>query len=227
MDFSIKAFDTKTGIASAKAGCIAVGVFEGKQLSAAAKALDGAAALSAAVKSGDISGKAGSTLLLRNVNGVGAERVLLVGLGKEAPVSQKDFAAAMHAVAKTFASLGAVDAIVALPFDDVKGADVAWTINCAVQAARNHAYRFDDLKSKKDAKPDGVKKIVFALATADGETGKATIAASMALQGNAHPVRSTMFVCICCSVLVHPCTPYMPSIGSVWPQGLLSVSIVL
>lgn len=69
MDFSIKAFDTKNTIASAKAGCIAVAVFENKKLSQAAKALDQGGEITAALKSGDITGKPGSTLLLRGVGG--------------------------------------------------------------------------------------------------------------------------------------------------------------
>ena len=181
MDFSIKTFDTKSGVTAAKAGCIAVGVFEGKQLSAAAKALDTSGELSAAVKSGDITGKAGSSLLLRRVAGVAAERVVLIGLGKEAPVAQKDFATAMHALAKVFATIGATDGIVALPFDDVKDANVNWAVNCAVLALRSQAYRFDDLKSKKDPAPDGVKKITFAIGAADSDAVKSTIAASVAL----------------------------------------------
>jgi leucyl aminopeptidase len=64
MDFSIKAFDTKNTIARPKRR-IAVAVFENKKLSQAAKALDGAGAITAALKSGDITGKAGTTLLLR------------------------------------------------------------------------------------------------------------------------------------------------------------------
>ncbi|MES2303521.1 MAG: M17 family peptidase N-terminal domain-containing protein, partial [Pseudomonadota bacterium] len=43
----------------------------------AAQALDHQGEITAAVKSGDISGKAGSTLLIRSVTGVAAERVLL------------------------------------------------------------------------------------------------------------------------------------------------------
>jgi len=61
MDFSIKAFDTKNTIATAKAGVIAVAVFENKKLSQAAKALDGAGEITAALKSGDITGKTGTT----------------------------------------------------------------------------------------------------------------------------------------------------------------------
>ena len=60
MDFSIKAFDTKSTLGTAKSGCIAVAVFENKKLSPAAKSLDSKGAISAALKSGDISGKPGS-----------------------------------------------------------------------------------------------------------------------------------------------------------------------
>ena len=64
MDFSIKAFNTKNAIAEHKTGCVVVGVYENSKLSAQAKLLDSKGVLSAAIKSGDISGKAGSTLLL-------------------------------------------------------------------------------------------------------------------------------------------------------------------
>ena len=60
MDFSIKAFDTKSTLGTAKSGCIAVAVFENKKLSPAAQSLDSKGAISAALKSGDISGKPGS-----------------------------------------------------------------------------------------------------------------------------------------------------------------------
>lgn len=181
MDFSIKTFDAKSTLATVKAGCIAVGVFEGKQLSAAACLLDSSGALSAAVKSGDISGKAGSTLLLRSVADIGAERVLLVGLGKEGAVSQKEFSSALRAIASSFAALGASDALIALPLDSVKEASVSWSINAAVQAICQHAYRFDDLKSKPDTATSGVKKIAFVVATAASDAAKTAIARSVAL----------------------------------------------
>ena len=75
MDFSIKAFDAKNSIVAAKTGCVAVGVFENKKLSQAAKSLDVNGDITAALKSGDITGKAGTTLLLRGLKGAAAERV--------------------------------------------------------------------------------------------------------------------------------------------------------
>jgi leucyl aminopeptidase len=181
MDFSIKTFDAKSTLANVKSGCVVVGVLEGKQLSAAAKAIDTSGEIAAAVKSGDITGKAGSTLLLRRVAGVTAERVLLVGLGKETPVSLKDFGAAMRAVAHTFTKIGATDGVIALPFDGVKDSTVSQTINCAVLSVQTEAYRFDEMKSKKEPVAQGVGKISFAVAAGDAAAAKTSVADSLAL----------------------------------------------
>ncbi|GGY57858.1 leucyl aminopeptidase [Pseudoduganella albidiflava] len=163
MDFSIKAFDTKNTIASAKTGCVAVGVFENRKLSQAAQALDGAGQITAALKSGDITGKPGTTLLLRGVDGVAAERVLLVGLGNADGVTEKAFTGGVQATLKAFATLGAADAIIALPLAELKDRDVNWAIRTVVVAARDSIYRTDAQKSKKDPAPAGVKKLALAV----------------------------------------------------------------
>jgi leucyl aminopeptidase len=181
MDFSIKSLDAKTGFASLKTGCIAVAVFENKTLSAAARALDKKGEIGAALKSGDITGKPGSTLLLRDVAGSAAERVLLVGLGKEESVGEKDLLSAMQAIARTFGSLGATDAIVALPFDIIKTRDTAWAVRSYVLAARDAAYRFDAMKSKKEPVPTGARKIAFAVPTATADTAKHAVAQAVAV----------------------------------------------
>ena len=163
MDFSIKAFDTKNTIASAKSGCIAVAVFENKKLSQAAKALDQGGDISAALKSGDITGKAGTTLMLRGVKGIGAARVLLVGLGSDESLSEKSFMSAVNATLKAFSTLGATDAIIALPMGDVKERDAGWAIRAVVCAAHEAAFRTDTQKSKKDPAPGGVRKVTLAV----------------------------------------------------------------
>ena len=162
MDFSIKAFNAKNAIAQHKAGCIAVGVFENGKLSAAAKALDEKASLTAAIKSGDISGKAGTTLLLHRTSG-NAKRILLVGLGNESEVSDRNFIAAAQAVARVFATLGSNDALVALPFDVVQGRDADWAQRTMVLALRESIYRADALKSIKDENRNGVTKVTLAV----------------------------------------------------------------
>lgn len=150
-------------MASAKTGCVAVAVFENKKLSQAAQALDGAGDITAALKSGDISGKAGSTLLLRGLAGVAAERVLLVGLGNGESIGEKAFTTGVQAAMKAFSTLGAADAIIALPLAEVKERDVNWSIRTVVLAGRDSIYRSDAQKSKKDPAPNGVRKIALAV----------------------------------------------------------------
>ncbi|WP_296943612.1 leucyl aminopeptidase [uncultured Massilia sp.] len=180
MDFSIKAFDTKNTLAAAKSGCVAVAVFENKKLSEAAKALDANGDIAAAVKSGDISGKPGSTLLLRGVAGVTAARVLLVGMGADDVVSEKSFTGAVSATLKAFATLGAADGIIAFPLENVKGRDLAWAVRAIVVGANEAEFRTDGQKSKKDPAPAGVRKLAIAVAQATPQL-KAVLAQSIAI----------------------------------------------
>ncbi|MDB5909154.1 MAG: aminopeptidase [Massilia sp.] len=183
MDFSIKAFDTKNTIASAKAGCIAVAVFENKKLSQAAKALDQGGELTAALKSGDITGKPGSTLLLRDAGGASAARILLVGLGADEAVSEKNFMSAIGATFKAFGQLGAADAIIALPLTDVKERDLNWAIRSIVVAAHESEFRTDGQKSKKDPVPSGVRKVTLAVPVADAQARTALAQAEAIANG--------------------------------------------
>ncbi|PUA20284.1 leucyl aminopeptidase [Glaciimonas sp. PCH181] len=181
MDFSIKTHDAKTSISTLKSGCIAVGVFENKKLSPQAQALDKTGEITAALKSGDISGKPGSTLLLRAVSDTAAERVLLIGLGPEGDISDKVISLAAVCVARIAATLGANDAVIALPFTAIKERDQAWAIRTTVQTLRDNSYRFDTLKSKKDTAPAGVKKFIFLATVAQTAAAKEAVAQAIAL----------------------------------------------
>ena len=180
MDFSTKAFNTKTAIAQHKTGCAVVAVFENGKLSAQAKALDDKGFISAAIKGGDISGKAGSTLLLQRP-GAAIQRVLLVGLGSEDSVSDRNFTAASHAVARVLATLGASDALLALPLDCIKGRSADWALRAQVAALRESVFRADGLKSKKDESKNGVRKIALAIDTPLQAVAKTAVAQAVAL----------------------------------------------
>lgn len=180
MDFSIKTFDGKNTIAQLKTGCIAIGVFENKKLTEAAQGLSRNGDIAAAIKSGDITGNPGSTLLIRGIDGVAAERILLVGLGKDQPISSKDFLTAVQSAARVFASLGASDAVIALPFDNIKERDTGWAVCNSVLAVRENLYRFDSLKSKNEPAPAGVKKVAFAVASTASNEAKTALAQGVA-----------------------------------------------
>jgi leucyl aminopeptidase len=180
MDFSIKAFNTKNAIAQQKTACAVVGMYDNGKLTAEARALDDKGILTAAVKSGDITGKPGTTLLLHRAAGT-AQRVLLVGLGTENSVSDRNFTSTSQAIARALSSLGANDALIALPLDAVERRDAHWSLRALVLALRESVYRADSLKSKKDETRSGVKKIAFAVPAALQTAARQTVAQAVAL----------------------------------------------
>jgi len=145
-----------------KSGCVVIGVFAGGKLSLAAQTLDKAAdhAISDIIARGDISGKAASTLLLQNVAGIAAERVLLVGLGKANELNSKTCVEVLRAAFAALHATPAKDATLFL-LDEGIGPDSAWVIKQAVFAAEEGAYRGDSLKSKP-AKAATLKSVTFA-----------------------------------------------------------------
>ena len=88
MDFRI----TGDSPSAQRTGCIVVGVFEGRVLSAAAQELDRASglAISRVIGRGDLDGALGSTLLLHDLPNLACERVLLAGLGPEREFREED-----------------------------------------------------------------------------------------------------------------------------------------
>jgi leucyl aminopeptidase len=157
MEFSIKSGD----LLQIKAGCVLVGLFDSKKLDDSGELLDKATgqALSRAAKSGDISGKLGSTLLLHVDKGVAAQRVLLVGLGAEKSYGRKAFTTALAAAFKALKGTAVTDVV--LPFDAKQaGDDLYWKLEQAAILAIDGAYRFDQLKSNGETRNTG-KAVVF------------------------------------------------------------------
>jgi len=161
MNISLQFKEGTDALATVRAACIAVGVFEDGTLSREAEALDGAGALKAAVAARDISGKPGSSLLLRAVPGIETERVLLVGLGKDAAPAPAVFATAVRTVLRAFRQASGNEAILALPLERVAERDASWAIRQAALIAHEVAYRRDRLKSERAAQPEGITSLVL------------------------------------------------------------------
>ena len=136
--------------------CIAVGVFEAQKLSAAAEALDRAAGgrIRELLRSGDMDGKAGATRLLYHVPGIAAQRVLLVGMGKDKRVNAKDYRDAARAAVTAIQDTGTAEACLYLLGIPTAGHDAVWKARQLALAAADVAYRFEQMKSKKaDPRP--------------------------------------------------------------------------
>jgi leucyl aminopeptidase len=177
VEFSIKTLSPET----AETGCVVVGVVQGGELTAAARRVDQASrgALKKALP--DISGKTGSTLVLRALPGVAAERVLLVGLGEKS-TAEASYRDAVRAAANALKDLGAKDAALFLVDAKVASRPVSWNVRHAVLGMREAFYRFDQLKTQKkpptpalghvvlplSSKPELTQALAEAVATADG-----------------------------------------------------------
>jgi leucyl aminopeptidase len=158
VEFSIKTLSPE----AARTGCVVVGVFQDKKLTAAARRLDQASkgALARALR--DLSGKTGSTLLLRGLPGVAAERVLLVGLGDGEP-REPAYLGAVRAAANALKELDAKDAALFLVDMKVGERPVSWNVRHAVLGMREAFYRFDQMKSQKKADAAALASVVLPL----------------------------------------------------------------
>jgi leucyl aminopeptidase len=163
--------DFKVSVAATgvqRSACAIVGVFEGRKLSSAAAEIDRAARghLLAVLRRGDLDGKVGQTLLLHDVSGIQAERVLLVGCGAEREMNDATFRKVTVAAAVRLGETGAVDAVNLLPTLHIEGRDVYWKLRQSVELTRDCSYRFDQLKSKKNGRKPKLKRMTLIVGNA-------------------------------------------------------------
>ena len=159
MEFSVKSGNPE----KQRSGCVVVGVFEGRKLSASAKAIDTASGnyLGEVMRRGDLEGALGKTLLLHDVPKVPADRILLVGLGRERDFNEPAYRTALLAAAKALRATGTLDATVCLTDLPVKKRETGWKVEHAVLAFYEGAYRFDRLKSKPPEAKKSLRKVTL------------------------------------------------------------------
>ncbi|WP_297529371.1 leucyl aminopeptidase [Thiohalobacter sp.] len=133
-----------------RSACLVLGVFENRRLSAPARSVDKASHgfIGGVLRRGDLPGQPGQTLLLHNVPGVLADRVLLVGCGKEREFDETKFQTAVSAAARYLNDTGATEAVNCLTELPIKGRDLYWNLRQAVIATEDALYRFEQCKSE-------------------------------------------------------------------------------
>jgi leucyl aminopeptidase len=178
MDFSIKACDwtkgSTNGFVTGKSDCIVIGVFESQTLSGAALEIDVATKglLTRIIKAGDMDGKAGTTLFLHEVQGIGASRVLLVGLGKQDAFNQKAYGEAARAAWRALLGTKVVQVTFTLAQLPVLERSSDWCVRAAILALRELTYRFTQMKSKPDNTPRALKRVVLSVNSGDEKAAK-------------------------------------------------------
>jgi len=164
MEFIVKSARPET----LKTATLVIPVGEGRTLGETATAIDTACAgaISTLRKRGDLTGKLGQTLLAHNLPGLKAERVLLVGTGKDSELSDRQLRKIITSVYATLKSLGGNDAVVALDELQVKNRDTYGKTRLMVESLADAGYCFDRFKSQK-AEAGALKKLTLLSAKAD------------------------------------------------------------
>ena len=175
MEFTIKSGSPE----KQRSACVVVGVFDNRKLSLSAELIDRASNgyVSEIIRRGDMEGKLGATLLLHNVRGTLADRVLLVGLGKERDFRDKEFRSAIRSAVTLLNETGSYEAVVYLTEEKVKRREVAWRVEHAVVVAMEAVYRFEQMKSEPAEVRRPLRKLTLSVPQrsdlADGETAAA------------------------------------------------------
>ncbi|AFL73777.1 leucyl aminopeptidase [Thiocystis violascens] len=147
-------FTMKTGdLATQKTPCLILGVFEQQPLAGPAAAMDRASGgrLSELWKKGDLDGEAGRTLMLYDLPGLVAERVLLIDFGKPQEFNRNNYRKTLAAAVAYLQQTQAGEAMLAFPATLPAGMDLYAAIRDAVMTAEDRVYRYTRTKEDKKA----------------------------------------------------------------------------
>jgi len=162
-----------------KTDALILGVYHKRKLGSLASEIDKASKghLRAVLSSGDMDGKAGTTLVLHRVPGVKARRVVLVGCGKRGDFDLRALRKASEAGAKALRQGGVGSAVSGLLDLDIKGVSLAERARAAVEASSAALYRFDEYRTREDDDAPSLESIEFNVSSrSDAEKAKEGIA---------------------------------------------------
>ena len=159
---------TTTSAAHRRPGsCVIVGVYANGKPGRAALDIDEASSghLTKLIKNGDISGKEGSTLMLSQVSGVRASRVLVVGLGKISEFNIPALRRAVRATASALRGSRIRDVVSYLGLEDIGDTSAYYRARYTVEDIGNSLYAFHETKSGRKPPAPALRKIGIATAT--------------------------------------------------------------
>lgn len=145
MDYFIESAPLET----LQSDCIIVGIYENKRLTPAAALLDTSlqGIIGDIANRGDINGKNGEALLINWVPNRTFGRILLVGLGKQEPLSAKNYRTALAAAIKTVKESQIKSTACTLAEVDVTDRDWQWKTRQIVEVFDDALYQFNQCKS--------------------------------------------------------------------------------
>ncbi len=146
--------------------CVIVGVYARNRLAAGADDIDKASrgGIQKLLKSGDISTDPGSCTILRDLPGVSAGRVAVVGLGAYSKLDVRTLRRAVGGAMAALRSSKCKQILSTLSLEDVGGADVYYLARYTAETVGDSQYRFTEMKSGKKPPVMPLKKLGFSIA---------------------------------------------------------------
>jgi len=149
------------GFSRLKVDCLVVGVFDDGGLSEGAREIDTACkgAIARLVKRGDFAGRAHDTLLLTDLAGLGAARVLLVGQGSRASLNRRQWRRAMLAATTALAKTRVRSAAFSLARPAAAELDDYLLGRSSAELVQSALYRVNDQKTVRRPKPSPLDRV--------------------------------------------------------------------
>lgn len=170
-----------TSLHQAKTQALGIGVFSDGELTAAAKTIDVATngAISDVLKQ-EFKAKPNSFIVLRNLNGISAERVILIGLGTQKEYNTSTHTAAEKVFAKYCVDSSLDEGISALVSIECAGTNVNDRVRAFAVASGGATYRYETTISKK-SDPIKLKTITTWVSRDDDAASKVALAQGKAI----------------------------------------------
>ena len=156
-------FVTANAPSTQETDCIVIAIFEQGELSPSAELINEQSNgyIKKVIDRGDMTAKAGQTLLLQDVAGLTSARLLLVGCGKQDKTTENEFNSAITAATKVLNDCGADDATSCLAEIKVADRSTAWKIRQTVIIAESALYKYDQTKSNVKPAQNPLNKLGF------------------------------------------------------------------
>lgn len=135
-----------------RCGCLVLGFYDRSKLSPSGKIIDQSlnGLLSDSLKRGGVKGKVGRTLQLNHVPDAKAQRILLVGLGSDQTLTEKNYRKVLIATVAELKRIGTKNAVTTLLEIPVEGRDDQWKAKQSVEIFESAVYRFTQLKTSSN-----------------------------------------------------------------------------
>jgi len=150
------------GLATLAVDCLVLGVFEEAQLGAQGGSVDAASGgrLRKLLARGDFAGRAGETLLVADLPGIGASHVLLTGMGPAKQLQRRTWRKAWSAAASALVRTRITSCAVALDRPDGGELDDYYLGRAVAELTGAALYRINDLKTARKPPAPALKKVL-------------------------------------------------------------------